>query len=303
MNSTVTESEVEKIYIVGYGISFFLHVLSIAIHATGIAIILNIGRKSNQRYLLLNLSLISICGSTVEIPRSLFTLAENTEHLSDRDLPHAFNLSNAFIIGLQLMYIFDVFLLTLDRLIAISKPFQYKKHCYHSRCFASIAVAWVISIITCIVVLATYQYDTPALWSRIIMIIVIIEYLFIIVAYIKIFLIIRRQDKQKIRRTTAKNRKSLKIPLSIIAVFTVFFICPSVVCSLNIHRYNAYKFNGLYVPIYMVGVVLDGLIYLILKDIRTFLMNRGRVSPLRTGTSGRQSRRGNKISSKLTSSN
>lgn len=271
------------IYNILYTIAFFLNANAILVHLTGIYTIVKTRRHwKNQHLILLNLSVVSITFCLIQLPRTVYTyqIPITARNEPDRKLPIHYNRTNMAILSIQLEYILTIVIQTVDRLIAVTRPLRY--HCFYTtrKCCNTIYLSWLCSVLALIVTLSTYTQWNSMVAGMMLIAVLMLTYLFVVASYIKMFSCLKGRNT----RWSNEVKHTLRVPLLIILIYTIFYIAPSTVYIFIVCKLKAYYLNGVYVPVLTIGVMLDGIMYILyqgeLKSMiqRTYRKYSSRVS-------------------------
>ena len=240
----------------------FLMLISIIFNSTGIYFLLKVPSfLSNQKLLLMSLSLMNILVTSTDFIRRLVNLLRCRFHLS-YFLCMIVNGLNWYF---YFVYLFAPFVIMLDRFIGVMNPLRYKNIFPKRRVRLVVIVTWIFGLVLLIPRAKFESWD--AFCPIISFVIELLVLVFIIIAYTLMAFKIRKH-RQRFPGSRIQPRIS-KVAMGIIISFTVLVLVPEIVLAvrlvLNMESIAIADGDELTNQIYLVTTVnfiIDPVIYL-----------------------------------------
>ena len=251
-------------YLAIYIAGFIFAMLVLVTHTLGVKLLYCTKPKvPNQRLILMNLSFFSIFSSLMLIIRGIYCfLYENNEEKT----AHYYLYTNGIFIGLGLCYIFILFLLTIDRLIATLKPLQYFTHFRGGVCHICLTIVFGTSSASALAF--TFLNRPTQVWGyKVALVIMTLLSIFMLFTYIIIFYKIKRRnlERSSSRIHYDKNSKrKIIVPFLINLVLILFHVIPHISVMKYRERFNHYQLASILLLITSLGLFLDAVIYIFL---------------------------------------
>ena len=237
--------------------------LVIVIHSAGIIAIISIRKIwRNQHLILMNMSISVI---TIYFTTTIgFYIISNGPKTQWFDHEKSYSFGYTILINIRhLLYgifIFMLFLLTFDRLIAAWKPMKYHILFSKKRCIYCIAATWLFWVLVYVFLTIFSSSGTSFM---ILIIAITICFIFLIVTYTAIFIILRRRAIMLNNNARNNfNKKSLIVPILIIINSGIFYVIPAISMYSDGKDYPVVTF---YTILYLVsnwGIFIDAVIYI-----------------------------------------
>lgn len=218
--------------------------LAFIMHILGIFAILNCRRKTNQLFILLNLSLIEAFATVYSVANDLYREAKygnklfNSSEIMEAALVNklppvyqeiSFTVYYATAIELVLICL----ILTLDRLVSVQYPFKYKAYVTRHKLKVILIATWCVSG-----VMGVLYGVFPFTIKVLVLIFLFIAFLYLILAVITYSLILHKiRHPLRTVSSNSKNetvhkvrfKKQYMIPALIIATYFLFYAIPSLI--------------------------------------------------------------------------
>lgn len=251
-------------YLAIYIAGFIFAMLVLVTHTLGVKLLYCTKPKvPNQRLILMNLSFFSIFSSLMLIIRGIycFLYGNNKEKTA-----HYYLYTNGIFIGLGLCYIFILFLLTIDRLIATLKPLQYFTHFRGGVCHICLAIVFGTSSASALAF--TFLNRPTQVWGyKVALVIMTLLSIFMLFTYIIIFYKIKRRnlERSSSRIHYDKNSKrKIIVPFLINLVLILFHVIPHISVMKYREQFKHYQLASILLLITSLGLFLDAVIYIFL---------------------------------------
>ena len=174
---------------------------------------------------------------------------------------------------------------SVDRFLAIQLHLRYQEHVTHKRAVALVISIWLISLVTAL----TPLWLPSEIFNPIIVILAVVGLVFIAMVYIRIYLAVRRHNRQihtlQVQHGTQRGEKAhfailVKSAFSTFYVYLLLLICylPHLICMAVIEIYGTStafkKFFLVSMTLVFLNSVLNPVIYCWkMRHIRHVLMN------------------------------
>ncbi len=243
-------------------LSSFFYIISILLNSLGVYLLCAARPVNSSNILLINLALSEIVVAVISIPTNFVPISSSML------------LIGAVLIS-SLLYYFAMFMLTIDRLVAILFPLKHRVMVTRRRLTLAISTTWFLALLVgiCFVILDMHFHIGVGLMHKIFLSLDVTFIVLCVITYGSTLIkMLRRRRLLNIqldinvenrRRFVTENSRFFKITALIILSFLLFSLIPDVV--LNFYFTNNQIFMQCIMTAWSISFVADPCIYIFLQ--------------------------------------
>lgn len=265
-----------------------MNVVNVLLHGVGIYLLSCLhkrGKSNIQNLYILHLSISELLMNSLEIVRTALQILIKYGPCSNTCKQIEEYLSIFMFTGISVVFFFNMFFITLDRLLNIVYTIRYRVSWSEKRAKYLLKTTWLIGIFVLICVSIDY-YLNNSLWENkfYTFIYPILEFIFIVLALVTYISIFRKYNRSE--RVLSKRRQSLRenkkpdnsfqvfrksrffVPVLLILTFIVFLVIPDMVLLFEgviMKRMTDTLLTSCWIS-YAVSNMTDACIYIFMQD-------------------------------------
>lgn len=278
----------------------FLSVCNILLHSLGTYLLATLyfnGKANAQKVYLLNLSLLLVCINILNciyrIPHAIILYRESDSGIIETQMYIQIILSTGF----YPIYYFNMFYLTIDRLLNVLLNAKYKVYWDETKAMYLVQITWIIGLVASICISVAYNY-TKFYWEVVYWVYFYptLDVIFIVLALITYSVLFwkynmsqnfRAKNKGKLARNRLENsfqafrRSRFYIAVLLILSFVVLVLIPHIVGFVYayIHQEQAEMVISICWLLYLTSDLINAWVYIFVqRSIRTLLWKKLRTA-------------------------